>query len=153
MTFWTWALEAYGKPGAAQACLDLQDQHGQSVPYLLWAAWAAQEGRALDRRALEAGAEIAARWEATAVGPLRAARRAMKQPAPGIAEAEREALRAKIKALELQAERLLIETLEAISPAAGSPVLALKPALAGAAAAWPAEASETALDRLAQTLS
>ena len=153
MTFWTWALEAYGKPGAAQACLDLQDQHGQSVPYLLWAAWAAQEGRALDRTALEAGADVAGRWEAATVGPLRAARRAMKGEIPGVADVAREALRAEVKALELQAERLLIETLQALSPAAGLASLPLKPALVAATAAWPAEASEPALNRLAQTLS
>jgi len=153
MRFWTWALEAYGRPGAAEACLDLQDRHGQCVPYLLWAAWAAREGRPFDRPTLEAGAELAARWEATAVGPLRAARRAMKPEVPGMADAAREALRAEVKALELQAEQLLIETLEAMSPAPGPAVLPLKPALAAAAAAWPADASEAALDRLAQTLS
>ncbi len=153
MTFWTWALEAYGRPGAAQACLDLQDQHGQCVPYLLWAAWAAREGRPLARPTLDAGAELAARWDAAAVGPLRAARRAMKQAVPGMADAAREALRAKVKALELQAEQRLIETLEAMSPAAGPAALPPKPALVAAVAAWPAEASEAALDRLAQTLS
>ena len=153
MKFWTWALEAYGKPGAAQACLDLQDQHGQSVPYLLWGAWAAWEGRTLDRPALEAGAEVAARWEAAAVGPLRAARRAIKAPVPGVDDVAREGLRVEVKALELQAERLLIETLEAMSPAAGPAALPLKAALVAAATAWPVEASEAALDRLVQTLS
>jgi uncharacterized protein (TIGR02444 family) len=153
MRFWTWALEAYARPGAAEACLDLQDRHGQSVPYLLWAAWAAQAGRPLDRPTLEAGADLAGRWEAAAVGPLRAARRTMKPEVPGMADVAREALRAEVKALELRAERLLIETLEALSPAAGPAVLPLKPALAAAAAVWPAEASATALDRLAQTLS
>jgi uncharacterized protein (TIGR02444 family) len=153
MRFWTWALEAYARPGAAQACLDLQDRHGQCVPYLLWAAWAAREGRPLDRAALEAGAALSARWEAAAVGPLRAARRAMKPEAPGVADAAREALRAEVKALELKAEQLLIETLEALAPPPVSDALPLKPALAAALGAWPAKASEAALDRLAQTLS
>jgi uncharacterized protein (TIGR02444 family) len=153
MRFWTWALEAYGRPGAAQACLDLQDHHGQCIPYLLWAAWAAREGRALDRQALAAGADLSARWEAAAVGPLRGARRAMKPEVPGVPDAAREALRAEVKALELQAERLLIETLEALATDAGAAVLPLGSALAAAAAAWPAEAPEAALERLAQTLS
>ena len=153
MRFWTWALDAYGRPGAAQACLDLQDHHGQCVPYLLWAAWAAREGRALDRQTLLAGADLSARWEAAAVGPLRAARRAMKPEVPGVADTAREALRAEVKALELQAEQLLIETLEALAPEAGEIALPLAPALAAAAAAWPGAASEAALDRLAQTLS
>ncbi len=153
MRFWTWALEAYARPGAAQACLDLQDGHGQSVPYLLWAAWAAREGRPLDGPTLEAGAGLAARWEAAAVGPLRAARRAMKPEVPGVTDAARKALRAEVKALELRAEKLLIETLEALAPEAGGGALPLEPALAAAAAAWPAEASAAALARLAQTLS
>lgn len=153
MRFWTWALEAYARPGAAPACLDLQDHHGQCVPYLLWAAWAAREGRVLDRQTLEAGAGVSARWEAAGVGPLRAARRAMKPEVPGVADAAREALRAEVKALELQAEQLLIETLEALAPESGGAALPLGPALAAAADAWPAEASRAALDRLAQTLS
>jgi uncharacterized protein (TIGR02444 family) len=153
MRFWTWALEAYARPGAAQACLDLQDRHGQCVPYLLWAAWAAREGRRLDRRTLDAGADLAARWEAAAVGPLRAARRAMKPEVAGVADAAREALRAEVKALELQAEQLLIETLEALAPDAGPEVQPLVAALSAAAAAWPGEAPEEALGRLAQTLS
>jgi uncharacterized protein (TIGR02444 family) len=153
MRFWTWALEAYGRPGAAQACLDLQDAHGQCVPYLLWAAWAAREGRTLDRSTLQAGAALSARWEAAAVGPLRAARRAMKPEVPGVADAAREALRAEVKALELQAEQLLIETLEALAPAPGGGAAPPAPALAVAAAVWPAEAPEAALNRLAQTLS
>jgi uncharacterized protein (TIGR02444 family) len=153
MRFWTWALEAYARPGAAQACLDLQDHHGQCVPYLLWAAWAAREGRRLDRRTLDSGADLAARWEAAAVGPLRAARRAMKQDVTGLPDAAREALRAEVKALELQAEQLLIETLEALAPDVGSETRPLAAALSTAAAAWPAKAPEDALDRLAQTLS
>ena len=153
MRFWTWALEAYARPGAAEACLDLQDRHGQCAPYLLWAAWAAHEGRALDPQGLQAGADLAARWEAAAVGPLRAARRALKPPVAGIADAARESLRAEVKALELQAEQRLIETLERMSPAPGSHALPPGPALAAAAAVWPAEPSPAALDRLAQTLS
>jgi len=154
MRFWTWALEAYARPGAAQACLDLQDHHGQCVPYLLWAAWAAREGRALDRRVLEAGADLAARWEAAAVGPLRAARRSMKPEVSGIADAAREALRAEVKALELKVEQLLIETLQTLAPETGPAApLPLESALAAAAAVWPGAAPESALARLAQTLS
>lgn len=153
MRFWTWALEAYARPGAADACLDLQDRFGQCIPYLLWAAWAAREGRTLEAPVLRAGAELSQRWEAAAVGPLRAARRAMKPSVAGIAEAARETLRAEAKALELKAERLLIETLEALTPEAGGAPSPLGPALSSAARAWAAEASPEALERLAQTLS
>jgi uncharacterized protein (TIGR02444 family) len=153
MSFWTWALEAYARPGAADACLKLQDQSGQCVPYLLWAAWAAREGRRLDDNTLRAGAELCGRWEAAAVGPLRQARRAMKPPVEGVADRAREALRAEVKALELKAERLLIETLEALSPGGASSPLPVGPALSAAADAWPSRAPPEALERLAQTLS
>jgi uncharacterized protein (TIGR02444 family) len=153
MSFWTWALEAYARPGAAEACLDLQDRHGQCIPYLLWAAWAAREGRPLDARTLRSGADLCQRWEAAAVGPLRQARRTMKPSLPGVADEPREALRAEVKALELKAERLLIETLEGLSPAAASPTAPMGPALAAAASAWPSKAPPEALERLAQTLS
>jgi uncharacterized protein (TIGR02444 family) len=153
MSFWTWALEAYARPGAAEACLDLQDRHGQCIPYLLWAAWAARMGRGLDAKTLDAGAELCGRWEAAAVGPLRRARRAMKPPVAGVDDSAREALRAETKALELKAERLLIETLEGLSPEAESASLPVGPALSAAARAWPSKGSPEALERLAQTLS
>ncbi|OZA82811.1 MAG: TIGR02444 family protein, partial [Caulobacter sp. 39-67-4] len=43
MTLWDWALQVYARQDVADACLSLQDAHGQNVPYLLWAAWAAGE--------------------------------------------------------------------------------------------------------------
>ena len=48
---WTWAVAAYGREGVSEACLELQDIHGQTVPLLLWTAWAAGTGRALDDEA------------------------------------------------------------------------------------------------------
>ena len=64
--FWDWALEVYARPGVAEACLNLQDDHHQSVPFLLWAAWAAIEGRALGEDALAEGVAQARSWEALA---------------------------------------------------------------------------------------
>jgi uncharacterized protein (TIGR02444 family) len=153
MRFWTWALEAYARPGAAEACLDLQDRFGQNVPLLLWAAWAAAGGRDLSAEDLAAGADLARRWEAAAVAPLRTARRAMKAQVEGVPDAERETLRAEVKALELRAEQLLMERLEAAAPAGRLPALPMLPALAAAARAWGPQAASDALARLARTLS
>ena len=152
MRLWTWALEAYAHPGAAQACLDLQDRFGQCVPYLLWAAWAATEGRVLDARALLDGADLCDGWQEAAVAPLRAARRAMKPSVEGIADGAREALRAEVMALELKAERLVMETLEALTPETSTAALSLVEALRAAARAWPSRAPLEALEQLAQTL-
>lgn len=112
MNLWDWALAAYARPGVAPACLVLQDDHGQNVPLLLAAGWACAEGRALDAKD---AAGLARTWEAAVVLPLRAARRALKSPAPAIDDPSREALRTRVKAVELESERLLLEALERLS--------------------------------------
>ncbi len=133
MSLWDWAVKVYARPGVAETCLELQDRHGQCVPYLLWAAWAAAEGRAPAPQALADAAAMSAAWASQAMAPLRAARRAMKAEAPGIDPAAREALRGELKTLELKAEHLLMETLEQ-APLLGEPE-SLDLALAAAAEA------------------
>jgi uncharacterized protein (TIGR02444 family) len=154
MRFWTWAVEAYARPGVADACLELQDRHDQCVPYLLWAAWAAAEGRVLSPEDLRQGAAVSERWQTAAVAPLRGARRAMKAPVEGVPDDEREALRAEVKALELKTEKVLIEALESLSAAPSVTPLPMATELGRAAEVWHSESSsEAALQRLAQTLS
>jgi uncharacterized protein (TIGR02444 family) len=152
MTFWPWALQAYARDGVAEGCLDLQDRHGQSVPYLLWAAWAAQTGRALSASDLQAGASLAARWEAAAVGPLRRARRGLKPAFEGISDAAREQLRGEVKALELKAEQALMLALESLTPAPSGQSCPVNDALRAAVAAWTSPAPDAALARLAEAL-
>ena len=153
MSFWTWALDAYARPGAAEACLDLQEAHHQSVPLLLWAAWAAQQGRPLGFGDLMDGSSLAARWDEAAVAPLRAARRALKPPVAGIADEVRGTLREEVKALELKAERILMTRLEDLTPAPEGGPVDIEDALNEAAQAWAFIAPKVALARLAQTLS
>ena len=113
---WTWVEAAYARPGVEAACLELQDHHGQNVPLLLWAVWAASADPDLAREA----ATAARNWETSVVGQLRLARRSLKAPAPAIAEPGRERLRQDVKAAELAAERLLLEGLEMLTPARGA---------------------------------
>ena len=156
MSYWDWAIDVHGRAGVDAALTGLQDDHGQCVAYLLWAAWAAAEGRALPARTLEAGAALAAQWEASATGPLRGARRALKTPSPPVEDAAREALREQVRTAEFAAERLLMETLERMAPAAAGPRRPIGAALADAASAWRARASadapKLALDDLAARL-
>lgn len=151
MSFWSWALEAYARPGVAPACLDLQDSHGQSVPYLLWAAWAALDGRPLASSTLEAAALMAQSWEERVIQPLRLARRGL---ARGLSADDRDAatLRQEVKALELRAEQVLMQGLEGLAPKAGADRLPLEPALSAASAAWATPASQPALRRLIEVL-
>jgi uncharacterized protein (TIGR02444 family) len=147
LLIWDWALAAYARPGVADACLQLQDRHDQNVPLLLWAVWA----RAGDRDLIGTAAATARAWDAAAVSRLREVRRALKSPSPPVEDAAREALRAEVKAVELHAERLLLETLAALPgdrEAAASPL----EALAAASAAWGRPAPRDALAALAEAL-
>lgn len=139
MNLWAWALATYPRPDVEAACLALQDDHEVNVCYLLWAAWGEAERHALD---LSAGAVLAQAWEDDVAAQLRYARRHLKPARPGVADEAREALRGEVKRLELAAERLLLESLEALPPGAG-PVTLVK-----AAAAWPSPPPASAVDRL-----
>ena len=116
---WEWAVRAYAPPGAAEACLELQDAHGQNVPLLLWALWSVRRARAPGEASLAQAAQAARSWERAAGSHLRAARRGLKQPAAGIPDPARLAFREALKGLELAGERLLLEVLEAVPTESG----------------------------------
>lgn len=149
MSLWTWAVQAYARPGVEPACLALQDDQGQSVPLLLWAAWRGP----VDGETAEAACDTARSWHGAAIDPLRAVRRTLKKPVPDMDEGPRLALREQVKAVELAAERGLLEALEALSAPAGPPPSDALPALAAAARAWSPVVPRAALTRLAQALS
>ena len=133
---WPFALAVYGRPGAEAILLELQDAHGQCVAYLIWALWLDAEGRLADDAALASAAELARAWQDTAVAPLRGLRRSLKQPSKAAPKRAWGLLRDRVKGLELDAERMLLQMLESASPApaaAGSDPLA---GLQRAARAW-----------------
>ncbi len=111
---WDFAVALYARPGVASACLRLQNRHGVDVPLLLAAIWHAAAGRGvLDRRRCATWRAVARRWHRRAIGPLRAARNAIKADAtrdPAVA-----ALRKAILAAELEAERLCLAEIEALA--------------------------------------
>ncbi|MEH6678693.1 TIGR02444 family protein [Phenylobacterium sp.] len=147
MGLWNWAVDTYGRSGVAEAALALQDDHGQNVPLLLWAAFA----RTTDPEALAAAAALARTWETSAILPLRGVRRALKAPLPPTPDAAREALRAQVKAAELAAERRLLEALETIDPGR-APLASLSDALAAAGRAWDPTLDPDQLASLARAL-
>jgi uncharacterized protein (TIGR02444 family) len=143
---WSWALDAYGRPGVPDACLTLQDAHGQNTSLLLWAVWAEVSDPALLARA----AAATRAWDALALTPLREVRRALKPAHPPVVDAAREDLREDVKAAELKAERILLETLAALAQGPGG-AHALD-ALEAASAAWGTPAPADALASLAAAL-
>jgi uncharacterized protein (TIGR02444 family) len=147
MGLWDETLQAYGRPGVPEACLTLQDTWGQNTSLLLWAVWA----ETADPAILAEAADVARRWEAMTLAPIRTVRRALKPAFRGVADAAREDLREDVKAVELRAERVLMETLEALTDGrGGAHALA---ALEAASAAWGKSAPPDALAALAAALS
>jgi uncharacterized protein (TIGR02444 family) len=111
--FWRFSLQLYRLPGVAEACIGLQEDAGCDVNLLLFLLWHAAQGRRLAPAEIERLEHDIAPWRDRAVVPLRAVRRALKSP-PGLVEAgAAEAFRNRIKAVELEAERLQQEAMYA----------------------------------------
>lgn len=106
---WSFSLCLYARPGVEQACLQLQSA-GVNVCLLLCAAWLGQRGVACNEQRLQQLRSVAKPWDADVVQPLRALR--MQWKSAGMGNADLHALREKVKALELEAERHLIVRLE-----------------------------------------
>ncbi len=153
MRLWEWAVRAYAKPGVEAACLELQDGWDQNAPYLLWAAWAASEGKKLDAEALEDGCDLARAWDEAAIAQLRTLRRTLKKPIPDLEDDGREAVRAHVKAAELEAERRLLEQLETVAPEGPAAKVALAAQLVEAARVWSRTVPRAQLETLAAELS
>jgi uncharacterized protein (TIGR02444 family) len=145
---WPYALEVYGRPGVEELLIDLQDAHGQCVPYLLWAIWMAASGREADEAAMRNAAELARAWQDAAVAPLRRIRRELKMRVSAGSPHARDSLRQSVEALELEAERMLLQMLEDASPRTpGS--CGLRAALQKSVRAWGVDAPGPLLTRLA----
>jgi uncharacterized protein (TIGR02444 family) len=147
MALWDWTLAAYGREGTPQATLTLQDQHGQNTSFLLWAVWGGVDDPAL----LAKAADITRRFSETALVPIRNVRIALKGPVEGVDDAAKNALREDVKKAELAAEKLLMESLEALVGTAKG-AAAPDAALAAAVKAWGVPASADALGVLARAL-
>jgi uncharacterized protein (TIGR02444 family) len=164
---WPYALEVYGRPGVEAMLLTLQDEHGQCVPLLLWSLWMAASGRPIEAPAAWACAELARAWQDAAVAPLRKLRRDLKgriakdhiakdhiiggRIVGGAARDPRlqARIRTGVQALELEAERMLLQMLEESSPPPADAVAAPADALGLAVRAWGGVAPPALLWQLA----
>ena len=108
-SFWDFSLQVYAMPDVAATCVALQDGHGADVNLLLFALWAAYRRRCVGAAEAAELEQIASPWRDGVIGPLRAARRTLKNfTMTGAAE-----LRETVKGAELEAERLQQERLVA----------------------------------------
>ena len=105
---WSFALDLYARPGIEPACLQLHAEGG-NVCLLLCGAWlGARNVACVSERVVQLQA-LGAPWHAQVVQPLRELRQQWR--APAMEDAGLKQLREEIKALELAAERQLLERL------------------------------------------
>jgi uncharacterized protein (TIGR02444 family) len=109
--FWRFSVKFYAEPGVAQACIDLQDQAGVDVNLLFFLLWNAAQGRALSNTEVAELDRSFGAWRDLTVVPLRELRRALKSPPAAVASDAAEGFRTRIKAVELEAERLQQEAM------------------------------------------
>jgi uncharacterized protein (TIGR02444 family) len=109
--FWNFSLRLYARPGVAAACIELQDRHGKDVIIALYCCWLGASGRGrLDAAGLAAAEATARPWRSAVVEKLRRTRHALK----GVAGAE--PLYARMKQIELDAERIAFQRLAPLAP-------------------------------------
>jgi uncharacterized protein (TIGR02444 family) len=114
--FWRFSLRIYRQPGVADACIALQDECGVDVNVLLFFLWLAADKKLVPALNARAACEQAALWHDDVVVPLRTLRRKLKAGSTLVEHNTAELFRTRIKAVELEAERLQQEALFAMTP-------------------------------------
>jgi len=114
---WRFSLAFYRRAGVADACIALQEEAGIDVNLLLFLLWQATRKRVLSAAEIEEVERRIAPWRNATVIPLRTVRRALKSPPALVASGTAELFRTKIKAVELEAERLQQEAMYELAQA------------------------------------
>jgi uncharacterized protein (TIGR02444 family) len=115
--FWRFSLHFYRQPGVSDACLALQDDCGVDVNLLLFLLWLAGDGRLLSATDVRTLDDKVRDWRDLTIVPIRDARRRLKGARTLVGAGEQEAFRRRVKALELEAERLQQQALYGLTGA------------------------------------
>ncbi len=113
--FWRFSLAFYRQAGVSDACIALQDGCGVDVNLLLFLFWLAGDGRQLSAAEVGKLDDQVRDWRNLTIVPIRDARRKLKGAATLVEAGKQEAFRNKVKAVELEAERLQQEALYAFT--------------------------------------
>jgi|SRR5215467_638135 len=113
--FWRFSLRFYRRPGVADACIALQDGCGVDVNILLLLLWLATARRRISVAAAQEVCAKAAAWRDDVVIPLRTLRRRLKDGSSLVERGAAELFRTRIKAIELESERLQQESMFALA--------------------------------------
>jgi uncharacterized protein (TIGR02444 family) len=113
--FWTFSLGYYRGDGVSDACLELQDNCDVDVNVMLFLLWQATQKRSFAAVQVKALSEKVGPWQIDVIGPIRGLRRMLKDGTPLLDKGSSELFRTKIKAVELEAERLQQEAMYAMA--------------------------------------
>jgi len=151
--FWTFSLGYYRGAGVSEACLELQDNCGVDVNVVLFLLWQASQRRRVASADVKALADKVRPWQIEVIGPIRALRRKLKTDAPLLDKGSAELFRTKIKAIELEAERLQQEAMQALAASLRSePVETVEAAARANLAAYQATLGRTFTKAAAETM-
>ena len=100
--FWRFSLAVYGQDGVAEQCLALQEAIGVDVNVLLFCAWTGAQSIVLSSADIEGTSSSVGVWQDHVVRLLRNVRQHIKT----LEDSEYESLRARVKSLEIEAERI-----------------------------------------------
>jgi uncharacterized protein (TIGR02444 family) len=109
--FWRFSLGFYRQNGVSDACIALQDGCGVDVNLMLFLFWLASESRQLAADEVKKLDDQVRSWRESTIVPIRDTRRKLKGAATLVEPGQQEAFRNKVKAVELEAERLQQEAL------------------------------------------
>src|SRR5208283_4433859 len=97
--------------GVSEACIVLQDSFGVDVNLLLFLFWLASDDRQLSTDEVKMLDDNVRDWRNLTIVPIRDVRRKLKGAVTLVDPDKQEAFRNKVKAVELEAERLQQEAL------------------------------------------
>jgi uncharacterized protein (TIGR02444 family) len=109
--FWRFSLHLYKQSGVQDACILLQDGCGVDVNLLLYLLWLASDRRQLAVDDVKVIDEKVRSWRDLTIIPIRETRRNLKGAPTLLDPNKQEAFRNRVKAVELEAERLQQEAL------------------------------------------
>ncbi len=113
--FWRFSLHFYRHAGVSDACIALQDGCGVDVNLLLFLFWLAAGRQLLSPAEVKKLDDEVRSWRELTIIPIRDTRRKLKGAATLVDAKKQEAFRDKVKAVELDAERLQQEALYAFT--------------------------------------
>jgi uncharacterized protein (TIGR02444 family) len=120
--FWRFSLHFYRQAGVAEACIALQDECGVDVNLLLFLLWLAASRRQLSAANIKDLDAAVCNWRQLTIVPIREVRRKLKGAATLVEANKQEGFRTKVKAIELEAERLQQEALYSHSLGRSAPL-------------------------------